>query len=75
MLKIDIKSIPNGRTELTEKIGEISIVNSGDHEDPNFGNYNATVYGKIGVDKIRIENHYRDDGWIYLLKQVLDELC
>lgn len=71
MIRIKIEMVPFGEDAEANTIGEITIVNSADHElRPQFGNYNITAKLNDVKREFRIEDHERIQGLIPLLVKI-----
>ena len=75
MLRVTIEVIPFGEEAMKEKVGEITIVNDGKHEDkPQYGNYNVEVWDtKTEPTKYIVPHHFRDGGFWILLKRIISK--
>lgn len=77
MIRVTIEIIPHGREELKNKIGEIVIGNTVDHENrPEYGNYVVSIrdLGRNIKKDIKIKDHKRSDGVWVLLKKILENI-
>jgi hypothetical protein len=73
VIRVTVELLPGGSATRKSELGSINIVNDGTG-DEIVGNYDVTLTkaGRV-VQHIRVESHWRDEGWGELLRLAITE--
>lgn len=70
MLRITVEIVPFGSEGSKRKLAEVEVVNDGTG-DKHLGNYDVRWNG---INVGRVEDHWRAEGYLPLVKRVMEEL-